>query len=561
MSSSESNTSLNFLEQMIEQDRKAGQQEICTRFPPEPNGYLHIGHVKALTISFSVAAKYGGTTNLRMDDTNPTKEEQEYVDAIQQDIRWLGYEWEGEVKYASDYFDQLYKWAIQLVKNGKAYVDDSSLEEIRAMRGTATTPGEQSPYRNRPVEESLRLLEGMKHGEYPEGSRVLRANIDMASPNMQLRDPIMYRIMHADHHRTGDKWRIYPMYDWAHGQSDAIEGITHSLCSLEFEVHRPLYNWFLDQLPEFDPRPRQIEFSRLNLSYTVMSKRKLLQLVEEGHVNGWDDPRMPTVSGMRRRGYTPEGIQAFIERTGVTKRENVIDLGLLEFSVREHLNKVAPRYMGILHPLKVIITNFPEGEVEEMELDNNPEDPEAGSRHVAFTRELWLERGDFLENPPSPKKWYRLGPDRMVRLKGAYIIHCHDYVKDEATGEITELHCTYVPESRSGNDTSGLKVKGTLDWLSANHALNAEVRQYDRLFSDPDPDGHKDQDYLEFLNPDSLTVIQNAFVEPVLTGAKPLFRCQFLRKGYYCVDPDSTDEHLVFNQTVTLRDNWAKKGK
>lgn len=562
MSNPESSTSLNFLEQIIEDELKAGKKEIYTRFPPEPNGYLHIGHVKAITTNFTIAQKYGGKTNLRFDDTNPVKEDQEYVDSIQEDIQWLGFEWEGDVKYASDYFDRLYDWAVQLVKEGKAYVDDSSLEEMRALRGTATKPGSPSAYRDRSAEENLSLLEGMKNGEYPEGSRVLRAKLDLASPNMQLRDPIMYRILHADHHRTGDKWRIYPIYDWAHGQSDAIEGITHSLCSLEFEVHRPLYDWYLDQVEaEFDPRPRQIEFSRLNLSYTVMSKRKLLQLVKENYVAGWDDPRMPTVSGMRRRGYTPEGIRAFIDRTGVTKRDNVMDLSLLEFSVREQLNKVAPRYMGILHPMKVIITNFPEGETEEMELDNNPEDPEAGSRKVPFTRELWLERGDFLENPPSPKKWYRLGPDRMVRLKGAFIIHCHDYVKDEATGEITELHCTYVPESRSGNDTSGLKVKGTLDWLSADHALTAEVRQYDRLFSDPDPDGHKDKEFLEFLNPDSLTVIKNAFVEPALKGAEPQFRCQFLRKGYYCVDYDSTEENLVFNQTVTLRDNWAKKGK
>lgn len=561
MSNPESSTSLNFLEQIIEDDLKGGKKEIYTRFPPEPNGYLHIGHVKAITTNFTIAQKYGGKTNLRFDDTNPVKEEQEYVDAIQEDIKWLGFDWEGDVKYASDYFDQLYAWAVQLIKEGKAYVDDSSVEEMRALRGTATQPGSPSVYRDRSAEENLELLEGMKNGDYPEGSRVVRAKLDLANPNMQLRDPIMYRILLADHHRTGDKWKIYPIYDWAHGQSDAIEGITHSLCSLEFEVHRPLYDWYLDQVEDFDPRPRQIEFSRLNLSYTVMSKRKLLQLVQENYVAGWDDPRMPTVSGMRRRGYTPEGIRAFIDRTGVTKRDNVMDLSLLEFSVREQLNKVAPRYMGILHPMKVIITNFPEGEVEEMDLENNPEDPEAGSRKVPFTRELWLERGDFLENPPSPKKWYRLGPDRMVRLKGAFIIHCHDYVKDEATGEITELHCTYVPESRSGNDTSGLKVKGTLDWLSADHALTAEVRQYDRLFSDPDPDGHKDKDFLEFLNPDSLTVINNAFVEPALKGAAPQFRCQFLRKGYYCVDNDSTEENLVFNQTVTLRDNWAKKGK
>ncbi|MDP5171763.1 MAG: glutamine--tRNA ligase/YqeY domain fusion protein [Bacteroidia bacterium] len=559
MSSIESTPSLNFIEQIVENDIKAGKKEVYTRFPPEPNGYLHIGHAKSIALNFGLAQRYGGRTNLRFDDTNPVAEDVEYVDSIQHDVQWLGFAWEGEARYASDYFDQLYEWALVLIKAGKAYVDDSTLEEIRAMRGVPTSPGVESPYRNRSVEENLDLFERMKNGEFPEGARILRAKVDMTSPNMHMRDPIMYRILHKEHHRTGDKWKIYPMYDWAHGQCDAIERITHSVCTLEFEVHRPLYDWFLDQLDEFDPRPRQIEFARLNMSYTVMSKRRLLQLVNEGIVNGWDDPRMPTISGMRRRGYTAAAIRNFAERIGIARRENVIDLGLLEFSVREDLNKIAPRYMGILDPLKVVITNYPEGAGEEVELENNPEDPEAGHRKVPFTREVWIERGDFKEDPPSPKKWFRLGPDRMVRLKGAYIVHCHDFVKDPATGEVTELHCTYLPESRSGNDTSGLKVKGTLDWLSVDHALKAEVRQYDRLFMDPDPAGHKDKDFKEFLNPDSLNIIPNAFVEPALKGAEPLFHCQFLRKGYYCVDPDSTEDHLVFNQTVTLRDNWAKE--
>lgn len=555
MSSTEALPSLNFIEQLVEADVKSGKKEVATRFPPEPNGYLHIGHAKSIVLNFGLAQRHGGITNLRFDDTNPVTEDTEYVDSIQEDVRWLGFEWNGEVRYASDYFDQLYDWAVLLIKAGKAYVDHSSLEEIRQMRGVPTSPGTESPYRNRSVEENLALFEQMKNGEFPEGACVLRAKIDIASPNMHMRDPIMYRILHRHHHRTGDKWKIYPMYDWAHGQSDAFEGITHSICTLEFEVHRPLYDWFLDQLPPFDPRPRQIEFARLNLSYTVMSKRKLLELVRDRHVSGWDDPRMPTISGMRRRGYTAESIRNFADRIGVARRENVIDLGLLEFSVREHLNKIAPRFMGILDPLKVVITNYPEGQTEHMELENNPEDPASGTRQVPFTRELWIEKSDFLENPPAPKKWFRLGPDRMVRLKGAYIIHCHDFVKDPESGEVTEIHCTYLPESRSGNDTSGIKVKGTLDWLSADHALEAEVRQYDRLFSDPDPAGHKETDFKEFLNPNSLVVIPKAFVEPALSTASPLFTCQFLRKGYYCVDPDSRPGHLVFNQTVTLKDN------
>ncbi|MEM8887360.1 MAG: glutamine--tRNA ligase/YqeY domain fusion protein [Bacteroidota bacterium] len=551
-------SSLNFIENIIEEELKSGKNtEVYTRFPPEPNGYLHIGHAKSICLNFGLAQKYGGKTNLRFDDTNPVAEDVEFVESIMEDVKWLGFEWE-ELRYASDYFDQLYDFAVQLIKEGKAYVDDSSVEDMRRMRGVPTKPGEESPFRNRTVEENLDLFERMKAGEFEEGSRVLRAKIDMASPNMHMRDPILYRILHKEHHRTGDSWKIYPMYDWAHGQSDAIEGITYSVCTLEFEVHRPLYNWFLDNLPPFDPRPRQIEFARLNLSYTVMSKRKLKELVETGVVNGWDDPRMPTISGFRRRGYTPASIRNFAERVGIARRENVIDLALLEFSIREDLNKTAPRVMGVLKPLKVVISNYPEGEVEELEVENNPEDPDGGTRKVPFSREIYIERDDFLENPPSPKKWYRLGPERMVRLKGAYVIRCDDFVKDESTGEITELHCTYFPESKSGSDTSGLKVKGTIHFVSAEHAKEVEVRLYDRLFNDPDPAGHKDKDFKEFINPDSLK-IEKALVEPSLASAKAMDRVQFMRKGYFCVDPDSTEDHLIFNQTVTLRDNWKKK--
>ncbi|MDW3648126.1 MAG: glutamine--tRNA ligase/YqeY domain fusion protein [Bacteroidia bacterium] len=551
-------SSLNFIESIIEEELKSGKNtEVYTRFPPEPNGYLHIGHAKSICLNFGLAQKYGGKTNLRFDDTNPVAEDVEYVESIMEDVKWLGFDWE-ELRYASDYFDQLYDFAVQLIKEGKAYVDDSSVEDMRRMRGVPTKAGEESPFRNRSVKENLDLFEGMKAGEYEEGSRVLRAKIDMASPNMHMRDPILYRILHKEHHRTGNTWKIYPMYDWAHGQSDAIEGITYSVCTLEFEVHRPLYNWFLDNLPSFDPRPRQIEFARLNLSYTVMSKRKLKELVETGLVNGWDDPRMPTISGFRRRGYTPASIRKFAERVGIARRENVIDLALLEFSIREDLNKTAPRVMGVLNPLKVVITNYPEGQVEDLEVENNPEDPEGGSRKVPFSREIYIERDDFLENPPSPKKWYRLGPERMVRLKGAYVIRCDDFVKDEASGEITELHCTYFPESKSGSDTSGLKVKGTIHFVSAEHAKEVEVRLYDRLFNDPDPAGHKDKDFKEFINPDSLKITK-ALVEPSLASAKPMDRVQFMRKGYFCVDPDSTEDHLIFNQTVTLRDNWKKK--
>ncbi|MEM9933921.1 MAG: glutamine--tRNA ligase/YqeY domain fusion protein [Bacteroidota bacterium] len=553
--------SLNFIEQIVETDLKEEKYDapIMTRFPPEPNGFLHIGHSKSIILNFDLAQQYGGTTNLRFDDTNPTKEETKYVKAIQEDIKWLGFDWEGKVKFASDYFQQLYDFAVFLVKEGKAYVDDSSLEDIRRMRGTATTPGEESPYRNRSVEENLDLLEKMRKGEFEEGSRILRAKIDMANPNMQLRDPIMYRILHHEHHRTGNDWFIYPMYDWAHGQSDALEGITHSICTLEFEVHRPLYDWYLDQLPDFIPRPKQIEFARLNLNYTVMSKRKLLQMVNEGHVAGWDDPRMPTISGLRRRGYSPAAIRNFARRVGVARRDNVIDVSLLEFSVREDLNKTASRVMAVLNPLKIVLTNYPEGQVEDMPVVNNPEDPEGGSRTMPFSRELYIERDDFMEEPPN-KKYFRLAPGKMVRLKAGYIIQCDEVHKNEA-GEIESLSCSYVPESRSGSDTSGLKVKGTLHWVSAPHAKEVEVRLYDRLFLDEDPDGHADKDFKEFINPNSLEVLSNVFVEPSLATAKAGDRFQFMRKGYFAVDPDSTDEKLIFNRTVTLRDNWAKKGK
>ncbi|MEM8898425.1 MAG: glutamine--tRNA ligase/YqeY domain fusion protein [Bacteroidota bacterium] len=560
MSSTEEK-SLNFIEQIVETDLKEEKYDapIMTRFPPEPNGFLHIGHSKSIVLNFDLAQQYGGTTNLRFDDTNPTKEETKYVKAIQEDIKWLGFDWEGKVKFASDYFQQLYDFAVYLVKEGKAYVDDSSLEEIRRMRGTATTPGEESPYRNRSVEENLDLLERMRKGEFEEGSRILRAKIDMANPNMQLRDPIMYRILHHEHHRTGNDWYIYPMYDWAHGQSDALEGITHSICTLEFEVHRPLYDWYLDQLPDFTPRPKQIEFARLNLNYTVMSKRKLLQMVNEGHVAGWDDPRMPTISGLRRRGYSPASIRNFARRVGVARRDNVIDVSLLEFSVREDLNKTASRVMAVLNPLKIVLTNYPEGQVEHMEVVNNPEDPEGGSRTMPFSRELYIERDDFMEEPPN-KKYFRLAPGKMVRLKAGYIIQCDEVHKNEG-GEIESLSCSYVPESRSGSDTSGLKVKGTLHWVSAPHAKEVEVRLYDRLFLDEDPDGHADKDFKEFINPNSLEVLSSVFVEPSLASAKAGDRFQFMRKGYFAVDPDSTDEKLIFNRTVTLRDNWAKKGK
>ncbi|MEZ4684927.1 MAG: glutamine--tRNA ligase/YqeY domain fusion protein [Bacteroidia bacterium] len=555
MSSAEKTESLNFIEHIIEDDLKSGHTKaVYTRFPPEPNGYLHLGHAKSICLNFGLGQQYGGKTNLRFDDTNPEAEDIEYVDSIMEDVRWLGFEWEGEARYASDYFDQLYDWAVEFIKAGKAYVDFSSAEEMSRMRGVPTRPGEESPYRNRPVEDSLEDFEKMKNGEFAEGECVLRAKIDMTSPNMHMRDPVMYRIKHAHHHRTGDKWHIYPSYDWAHGQSDAIEGITHSICTLEFEVHRPLYEWFLDQLPPFDPRPKQREFARLNLSYTIMSKRKLKQLVEEGYVSGWDDPRMPTISGIRRRGYTPEAIREFAERIGVARRENVIELSQLEFSVRNHLNKITDRVMAVLDPLKVVITNYPEGEEEWLEVENNPEDENSGSRTIPFSREIYIEREDFMEEPP--KKFFRLGPGASVRLKGAYIITCDDYIKD-AEGNVTELHCRYYPDSKSGSDTSGIKAKGVLHFVSAAHAVPAEVRLYDRLFSDPEPEGHEGKTYIDFLNPESLVTIE-ALVEPSLKDVEPGTRLQFMRKGYFCVDPDSKPGALVFNRTVTLKDAWAK---
>lgn len=553
--------SLNFIESIIEEDLKNNKNEsrVHTRFPPEPNGYLHIGHAKSICLNFGLADAYNGLCNLRFDDTNPEKEDIEYVDSIMEDIRWLGFEWHDKPYYASDYFDQLYEWAIQLIKDGKAYVDDQSQELISQQRGVPTRPGNESPYRNRDIGESLDLFERMKNGEFPSGEKVLRAKVDMTSPNMHMRDPVMYRVLHQEHHRTGNKWCIYPMYDWAHGQSDFLEGITHSICTIEFEIHRPLYDWFLDQIVEEGAyRPRQIEFARLNLSYTVMSKRKLLELVRDNYINSWDDPRMPTISGYRRRGYTPESIRNFADRIGIAKRDNVIDVGLLEFSVREHLNQVAPRVFAVLDPVKVVITNYPDGKIENVVLENNPEDPEGGFREVPFSKEIYIERNDFMEDPP--KKFFRMGPGREVRLKGAYIVKCENYIKDE-NGTITEIHCTYDPDTKSGGSGANRKVKGTLHWVSIDHAINAEVRLYDRLFMDEDPAGHKDKDFKEFLNPDSLKVLNNCKLEPSLKSAKAGDKFQFQRLGYFCVDPDSTDKNLVFNRTVPLRDSWSKKNK
>lgn len=553
--------SLNFIETIIEEDLRNNKNEsrVHTRFPPEPNGYLHIGHAKSICLNFGLADSYNGLCNLRFDDTNPEKEDVEYVDSIMEDIKWLGFEWNDKPYYASDYFDQLYEWSVQLIKDGQAYVDEQPQELISIQRGVPTRPGEDSPYRNRSAEENLDLFERMKKGEFLNGAMVLRAKVDMAAPNMHMRDPVMYRILHQEHHRTGNKWCIYPMYDWAHGQSDYLEGITHSICTLEFEIHRPLYDWFLDQLVEEGAyRPRQIEFARLNLSYTVMSKRKLLELVQEKHVNGWNDPRMPTISGYRRRGYTPESIRNFADRIGVAKRDNVIDVGLLEFSVREHLNQIAPRVFAVLNPVKVVITNYPEGMVENMVLENNPEDPDGGSREVPFSKEIYIERDDFMEDPS--KKFFRMGPGREVRLKGAYIVNCEDYIKDEE-GNITEIHCTYDPESKSGGSGASRKVKGTLHWVSISHAIDAKIRLYDRLFMDEDPAGHKDADFKDFLNPASLRVLKNGKLEPSLKTAKAGDKFQFQRLGYFCVDPDSTDENLVFNRTVPLRDSWRKKNK
>ncbi len=560
---SEEKKSLNFIEQIIEEDLKNGKNQgrVHTRFPPEPNGYLHIGHAKSICLNFGLAQKYNGKCNLRFDDTNPEKEETEYVESIKADIRWLGFEWNGTELYASDYFDQLYDWAVQLIKEGKAYVDDQTPEEISKQRGTTKEPGKESPFRNRSVEENLDLFQRMKNGEFDSGSRVLRAKINMASPNMLLRDPIMYRILNRAHHRTGDKWHIYPMYDYAHGESDYIEGITHSLCTLEFEVHRPLYDWFLDQLAEGDYRPRQIEFARFNLGYTVMSKRKLLELVNDGHVHGWDDPRMPTITGIRRRGFPPEAIRRFSEIIGIAKRDNLQDVALLEHTVREILNRTAPRVMAVLNPVKLVLTNYPEDKVEYVTIENNPEDENAGTREMPFSCELYIEREDFMED--APRKFFRMTPGKEVRLKSGYIVECTEAIKD-ADGNITEIHATYDPDSKSGSGTeaSMRKVKGTLHWVSAPHALDAEVRQYDRLFTVEEPTADKEKDYKEFINPNSLEILKGCKVEPSLAEAKPEERFQFQRKGYFVADRyDHKSGHLVFNRTVPLRDTWAKMNK
>ena len=555
----ESKESLNFIEAIIEENLKQGKNEgrVHTRFPPEPNGYLHIGHAKSICLNFGLANKYNGLCNLRFDDTNPEKEEQEYVNAIKEDIKWLGFDWEDREYYASDYFDRLYQFAIELIKAGKAYIDDQSAEDMSTSRGTPTAPGKESPYRNRSVDENLELFEAMKAAKDEEGARVLRAKIDMASPNMHLRDPVMYRIKKVPHHRTGDKWCIYPTYDWAHGQSDSLEGVTHSVCTLEFEVHRPLYEWFIEQLGIFPSH--QYEFARLNLSYTILSKRKLLQLVNEGYVNGWSDPRMPTISGLRRRGFTAASIRNFCERIGVAKRDGVVDVALLEYSVREDLNKVAPRRMGVMQPLKVVIRNYPEGETEYLPAINNPEDPAAGTRELPFGREIFIEQGDFLEDPP--KKYFRLSPGAEVRLKYAYIIKCEDFERDPSTGEVTTLYCTYDPSTKSGSDTSGKKVKGTLSWVSAMESLSAEIRLYDRLFLEEAPGSNKDNDFKESINPESLKVLKDSRVERSVGELQLGDHIQFERQGYFNLDADSSPGSLVLNRTVTLRDNWAKKQK
>ncbi len=553
-----------FIREIIENDIKTGKfgGRVHTRFPPEPNGYLHIGHAKSVLLNYSIAQEFGGKFNLRFDDTNPEKEEQEYVDAIKRDIKWLGVDWEDREFYASDYFEQLYQWAEELIKKGKAYVCDLSPEEVSEYRGKAqvqdgkviTPPGRESPYRNRSVEENLDLFRRMRAGEFPDGSKTLRAKIDMAHPNLNMRDPVMYRIMHVPHHRTGTQWCIYPTYDWAHGQSDSIEGITHSICTLEFEDHRPLYDWFLDQLGIH--HPRQIEFARLNLTYTVMSKRLLLQLVQEGHVRGWDDPRMPTIAAMRRRGYTPEAIHEFVRRVGVSKRESITEIELLEHCVRQGLNKRALRRLAVLDPLRVVITNYPDGQVEWLDALNNPEDKSAGTRKVPFSKVLYIERDDFMENPP--KEFYRLAPGREVRLRYAYFIKCVEVIKD-AQGNVIELRCTYDPATRGGEAPDGRRVQATIHWVSAQHAIDAEVRLYDRLFTKPDPlDVPEGHDWKENINPNSLVVLQNCKLEPSLSDAKVGDRFQFERKGYFCVDPDSTEQKLVFNRTVTLKGEWDK---
>jgi glutaminyl-tRNA synthetase len=559
MATNEVTASTDFVRAIVEEDMRTGRfgGRVMTRFPPEPNGYLHIGHAKAICLDFGAAADYGGVCNLRFDDTNPAKEETEYVDSILGDIHWLGFDWGDRLYFASQYFDQLYAWAVQLIKDGKAYVDDLTADEMREYRGTLSEPGKDSPYRNRSVEENLDLFARMRAGEFPDRAKVLRAKIDMASPNLNLRDPVMYRILHAPHHRTGDKWCIYPMYDFAHGQSDSIEGITHSICTLEYEDHRPLYDWFLETLGIY--HPRQIEFARLNLTYTVMSKRKLKLLVEEGYVRGWDDPRMPTLAGLRRRGYTPEAIRDFCNRIGVAKANSTIDLALLEHCVREDLNKVAPRMMVVLNPLRVVIENYPAGQVEDVVAVNNPEDESMGTRTVPFSREIYVERDDFRED--APPKWFRLAPGREVRLKHAYYIKVKDVIKD-ANGEVVELRCTYDPASRSGVTPDGRIVKGTLHWVSAPHAVEAEVRQYETLFTKPNPeDAPEGSDWRNNLNPDSLQVLTGCQAEPALADVTPGSRYQFLRMGYFCTDPDSTAGKLVFNRTVGLRDTWAKMEK
>jgi glutaminyl-tRNA synthetase len=550
----EEEKSLNFLEEIVEEDLGAGKyKSVLTRFPPEPNGYLHIGHSKSICLNFGLAQKYGGKTNLRFDDTNPVTEDVEYVDSIKADIRWLGFEWANEL-YASDYFEQLYQFAVKLIEKGLAYVDDSSSEQIAQLKGTPTEPGKDSPYRSRSIAENLQLFADMRTGKYKDGEKVLRAKIDMSSPNMHMRDPILYRIKHAHHHRTGDKWCIYPMYDFAHGQSDSIENITHSICTLEFVPHRPLYDWLIDKLEIFPSH--QYEFARLNLSYTVMSKRKLLQLVNDRHVTGWDDPRMPTIAGLRRRGYTPESIRMFADRIGVQKRDNLIEAGLLEFCVREHLNRIALRRMVVFDPVKVVLTNYTEDE-EILKSENNPEDPETTFREIPFSRELYIEREDFMENPP--KKFFRLSPGQKVRLKSAYIIQCDEVIKD-AAGNITELRCSYLPGSKSGGENANIKVQATIHWVSIRHAITTEVRLYDRLFKVENP-AVEEGDFKDYINPDSLQVLPAAYAEPALSHAKFDERYQFLRKGYFTLDKDSSEDKMIFNRTVTLRDNWAKEQK
>jgi glutaminyl-tRNA synthetase len=552
-----STTPSNFIREAITEDINSGRfgGKVWTRFPPEPNGYLHIGHAKAFTIDFGIAQDFGGKCNLRFDDTNPVKEEVEYVESIMEDIHWLGFDWEDRLFFASDYFEQLYEFAVKLIKKSKAYVDDLSADQIREYRGTLTEPGKNSPYRNRTIDENLNLFERMRKGEFPDGARVLRAKIDMACGNMNMRDPVMYRILHSTHHRTGDAWCIYPMYDFAHGQSDSIEGVTHSLCSLEYEDHRPLYDWFLDELEIY--HPRQIEFARLNLSYTVMSKRKLLTLVQDKHVQGWNDPRMPTLSGLRRRGYSPEVIRKFLETIGVAKRNNLVDIALLEHLVREELNLVAPRVMAVLHPLKIVIDNYPIGQVEDLDAVNNPEDPTAGTRKIKFSREIYIDRDDFREDPP--KKYFRLAPGSEVRLRYGYFIKCIEVIKDRKTDEILELHCTYDPETRGGYAPDGRKVQGTLHWVSAESAFDVEVRLYDRLFNKADlNDLDEGAGFVDFINSDSLRVIGNCKAEASLSSATPGSRYQFEREGYFVVDPDSSNGNLVFNRIVPLRDTWAK---